>query len=303
MACASPEDFAPIAASTRVGHVALVVADIERSIDYYTQAIGLRLHRRAGAVAALGAGEEDVVIVHEQPGARPAHGHTGLFHFALLLPDRPALARWLARALDVRLPLTGASDHLVSEAIYLQDPDGHGIEIYRDRPRAQWRWHEGAPAMDTLPLDLHGLLADAGPDGGREAEPALLPPGTRMGHVHLRVAEIPATEAFYRDVLGFSLTVRYGSQATFLAAGGYHHHIGANTWQSAGASPPPPGAAALTYATIVLPDAAERARVLARLATAGRQPVGAEGLPPTVVDADGVLIVDPSGNRLLLATG
>ncbi len=195
----------------------------------------------------------------EVAGARPAYGHTGLYHFALLLPERADLARWLAHAGRDNVPLVGLSDHFVSEAIYLSDPDGHGIEIYWDRPREVW---EGQvfERMTTLPLDVGSLMAEL-PDP--ESEPfERLPDGTVMGHVHLKVASIPDTVAFYRDVLGFELMAQLGEQAAFLAAGGYHHHIGANTWESAGAPPPPEGSAALRHVTIVLPDAAERDRVL-----------------------------------------
>ena len=181
------------------------------------------------------------------------------------------------------------SDHFVSEAIYLTDPDGHGIEIYWDRPRELWEGRV-AERMTTLPLDTASLLAELAdpqnePFGG-------LPSKTTMGHVHLCVADIPATVAFYRDLLGLGLMAWLGSHAAFLSAGGYHHHLGANTWQSAGAPPPPPGLAALRHGTIVLPDAAERDRVLARLEQAGN----------AVADDDaGPLVRDPSGNGIVLA--
>jgi catechol 2,3-dioxygenase len=150
-----------IAPATRVGAVHLTVADLERSIAYYTGAIGLALRERDGAVARLGSGNEDLLVLYEEPGARPVEGHTGLFHFALLLPGRAALASWLRHAIDERVQLTGASDHLVSEALYLRDPDGHGIEIYRDRPREEWpKTPGGELAMVTLPLDLEGLLRE-----------------------------------------------------------------------------------------------------------------------------------------------
>ena len=249
-----------------MGDVHLTVGDLERSVDYYREAIGLDVLATDDGRAALGAGGRELLVLVEEPGARPAYGYTGLYHFALLLPERADLARWLAHAGRDSVPLVGLSDHFVSEAIYLSDPDGHGIEIYWDRPREVW---EGQvfERMTTLPLDvgsLMGELADPEPEPFEQ-----LPDGTVMGHVHLKVASIADTVAFYRDVLGFDLMAQLGEQAAFLAAGGYHHHIGANTWESAGAPPPPEGSAALRHVTIVLPDAAERDRVLEQ-ARAGR---------------------------------
>jgi len=274
---------------TTVGPVELTVSDLERSRSYYEQIVGLRVLEHGGSRMSLGTDGTELLVLVEEPGARPAVGHTGLFHFALLVPDRRSLARWLAHAGSDRVPLAGLSDHFVSEAIYLSDPDQHGIEIYADRPRQVWEGQVEA-GLTTLPLDVDALLAEL-------EDPALesfegLPAGTTMGHVHLRVATIPETVEFYRDLLGFDLMATYGSQAAFLAAGGYHHHIGANSWESSGAPPPPSGTAALRQATIVLPDAAERDRVTGRVADAGQEP---EQGP------DGVAVHDPSGNRLLLA--
>jgi catechol 2,3-dioxygenase len=270
--------------------VHLTVADIDRSVDYYTEAIGLRVRERSAGQASLGAGGEDLLVLIEEPGARPVRGHTGLYHFALLLPDRNELAGWLTHAARTRTPLTGMSDHLVSEAIYLSDPDGHGIEIYRDRPRAEWPRGDGqAIAMDTLPLDVHDLLGVL--DSPQDAVFTGLPGGTRMGHVHLHVADVAEAEAFYDGVLGFDVMARFPGQATFLGAGGYHHHVGANVWAGRGAMAPPPGAAALRRATIVLPDEVERDRLAACVADSGGDPVSLD---------EGVLIHDPSRNPLLL---
>ena len=285
----SEVSFPTLPPDTTVGPVELTVSDLERSQSYYEQVVGLRVLEHGGSRMSLGTDGTELLVLAEEPGARPAVGHTGLFHFALLVPDRPSLARWLAHAGRDSVPLTGLSDHFVSEAIYLSDPDRHGIEIYADRPRQVWEGQvEGG--LTTLPLDVDALL-------GELQDPALepfegLPAGTAMGHVHLRVATIPETVEFYRDLLGFDLMATYGSQAAFLAAGGYHHHIGANSWESSGAPPPPPGTAALRQATVILPDAAERDRVAGRVADAGQEP---ESGP------DGVAIHDPSGNRLLLA--
>ena len=279
----SPE----IADRTTVGPVHLTVADLERSLQYYREAIGLDVLEQNGR-ATLGAGERELLALVEEPGAMPAHGHTGLYHFALLLPERVDLARWLAHAGRDGVPLVGLSDHFVSEAIYLSDPDGHGIEIYWDRPREIWEG-EVFERMTTLPLDVGGVLAEL-PEPDEPFEQ--LPDDTVMGHVHLKVASIPDTIAFYRDVLGFDLMAQLGEQAAFLSAGGYHHHIGANTWESAGATAPPDGLAALRQATIVLPDAAERDSVLDRLEQAGHAAEQSD---------DGPRVRDPSGNALVLA--
>jgi len=286
----APSTDAEISAEARMGPVHLTVADLQTSLAYYEREVGLRALERDGDRASLGTGRTQLLVLSEEPGARPSHGHTGLYHFALLVPERQGLARWLAHAARDRVPLTGLSDHFVSEAIYLSDPDDHGIEIYWDRPREVW---EGlvAQRMTTLPLDVDSLLAEV--DGPDTSAFDGLPDGTTMGHVHLKVASIPETIAFYRDVLGFGLMAKLGPYAGFLSAGGYHHHLGANTWESAGAGPPPVGSAALRHATIVLPDADERLRVLARISDAGVESQDVAG------DA---LIRDPSGNGLLLVT-
>jgi catechol 2,3-dioxygenase len=277
-------------ASTTLGAVELTVSDLERSLGYYQRSLGLEVLERGYGTAVLGVPGRRLLGLLELPGApAAAPGHTGLFHFALLLPERAELARWLLHAARDEVPLTGLSDHFVSEALYLRDPDGHGIEIYWDRPRETWEGQVAA-RMTTLPLDIDDLL---GAHVGEPEEPyGGMPAGTTMGHVHLKVAEIPASVAFYRDGLGFDLMAQLGAQAAFLGAGGYHHHIGANVWESAGGSPPPEGAAALHRATIVLPDEIERNDVLGRLDGLG---VAAE------TTASGPVVRDPSGNAFLLA--
>jgi len=262
-----------IAAQTTVGAVHLTVADLERSLAYYRDAIGLEVLETSGGEASLGAGGRELLHLVEEPGARPADGYSGLFHFALLVPARSDLSAWLRHAIDDRVTLTGASDHFVSEALYLRDPDHHGIEIYADRPREVWGAHP--ERIGTWPLDIDDLLSAS--DAPRTA----LPAGTRMGHVHLRVADVDETIAYYRDLLGFDLIAQLGDQAAFLSAGGYHHHLGANTWESRGAAQAPEGTARLGQFTIVLPDEAERERI-ARLV--GDDPH------------------DPSGNRFVLST-
>jgi catechol 2,3-dioxygenase len=280
-----------IAAATTMGAVELTVADLERSLAFYRSAIGLEVLEERDGRASLGAGTTRLLALVEEPGARPATGHTGLYHFALLVPTRPDLARWLAHAARERVPLTGLSDHFVSEAIYLDDPDLHGIEIYADRPRELWEGTVG-DRLTTAPLDVERLLAEVGDPAAASFD--RLADGTVMGHVHLKVAAIPETIAFYRDVLGFGLTATYGAQAAFLSAGGYHHHVGANSWESAGAPPPPPGSAALRHAEILLPDAASRDAVADRVRASGGE-VEERG--------DDLVVRDPSQNALVLAAG
>jgi catechol 2,3-dioxygenase len=275
-----------IAPATRMGAVHLTVSDLPRSLDYYKRLLGLQVREREDGTARLGAGGEDLLVLHEEPGAEPAPRNTGLFHFALLVPSRHDLARWFAHAIKNDAQFTGMSDHLVSEAIYLRDPDWHGIEIYRDRPKGEWERDGEFVKMATLPLDTEGVLSAL--DGG---DPAFenMAPGTTMGHVHLQVAEIPATETFYTDVVGLDLQARYADQASFLSAGGYHHHLGANVWNSRGAAPPPPGSAALRHFTVLLPDEAALRQV-------------AQRIPDAMQDSTGEIAVkDPASNVLILA--
>jgi catechol 2,3-dioxygenase len=262
-----------------MGPVHLTVADLARSLEYYRDAIGLQVLSHEDGQASLGAGGLELLGLVEEAGVRPADGYAGLFHFALLVPQRSDLARWLAHAARDRVPMTGMSDHFVSEALYLRDPDGHGIEIYADRPRETWEGRVG-DTLTTMALDVDDLLGELG-DPATEPFDGL-PAGTVMGHVHLRVSSLPETIAFYRDAIGFDLMAEYGSQAAFLAVGGYHHHLGANIWESAGAAQAPSGTANLRHATIVLADEAERDRVLAR------------------AGADGPFVRDPSGNTIRL---
>jgi len=271
-----------------MGTVELSVADLARTLEYWQREIGLRVLEQRDGWASLGT-DTEVVRFLEEPGAQPDTGHTGLYHVALLVPDRPSLARWLAHAARDRVSLTGLSDHAVSEAIYLRDPDHHGIEIYADRPRELWEGRVGE-LLTTFPLDVDSLLGELDDPAAEPFDG--LPDGTVVGHTHLRVADIDSSIAFYRDVLGFPLTGELPTMAAFLGAGGYHHHVGANVWESAGAPPAPPGTATLKHATIVLPDGEELDRVAGRVADAGQEPE-----PRT----DGVLVRDPSANRLLLA--
>jgi catechol 2,3-dioxygenase len=247
-------------ATLRLGPVHLTVADVDRSAGFYQDAIGLGVQSREDGTAALGAGGEPLLVLHEVPGARPAGRSAGLFHYALLFPTREELARALQRLAATPTPISGASDHGVSEALYLSDPDGNGIELYADRPRDAWPppTEPGARVgMFTRPLDLDDLL------GLVAAEPPVPRAGAGlvMGHVHLHVGDLAAAQAFYRDRLGLELMTTYPG-ALFLSAGGYHHHLGVNTWAGEGVGPAPAGTAGLREWTLVLEedDAAAAAR-------------------------------------------
>jgi catechol 2,3-dioxygenase len=236
----------------RVASVRLAVSDLSRSADFYERVLGLPLASIDADSARLGPEHERPALVLEEI-ADPtplAPASTGLFHVAWLHPSRPALAASVRRVVGQRWRFDGASDHGVSEALYLTDPDGLGIELYADRPREQWeRPPEGRGVrMVTLPLDLEDLLAQD-PGGPAPAIPA----GTTVGHVHLKVSEVPRSAAFYRDALGFEEQARLPS-AAFLAAGGYHHHVGLNSWQSEGASAPPDTAPGLREVEFELGD-------------------------------------------------
>jgi len=245
------------AAPIEISHVALTVNDLSAMTEFYETALGLSRLAEGGGVAKLGAGDTVLLELRGDPAARRSSpGEAGLFHTAFLMPDRPALARWLRHVVDSRLQLQGASDHLVSEAIYLADPEGNGIEVYADRPRTGWHAADGTIRMATDPLDLPGLLRDA------DAPWTGAPAGSVIGHVHLQVGALPEAEAFFAGKLGLSVMARY-TGATFLGAGGYHHHIAANVWNSRNAAPrsfPATGLAELVLAV----DAAEHAAILAR---------------------------------------
>ena len=278
--------------ATTLGAVALTVSDLDAQAAFYREAIGLREIRRGRDTVELGAPESDTALVTlvGRPEAPPRlRRTTGLFHLALLVPDRAELARSLQRVTAAGHRFTGAADHLVSEALYLDDPEGNGIELYRDRPREEWSYDDGRLGMGTLPLDLEGVLASApAGDPGKG-----MPAGTRIGHVHLQVASIPDAEAFYVDALGFEATVRGYPGALFVSAGGYHHHLGLNTWAGARAPAPAPGSRGLRSFTIVLPDDAALATMLAAVAVAGLE-VGE--------DRGRAVVTDPSGNRAVLTT-
>lgn len=276
---------------TRLGYVHLTVSDLERALAFYQHSLGFQVHRRQAGTAYLGAGREDLLALTERPGAIRVPHRSGLYHFAILVPSRLALARSLANLIETETKLEGGSDHLVSEALYLADPDGNGIEIYRDRPRSAWEYAHGVLRMGVDPLDYRAILAESQND----PQPwSGLHPDTVLGHMHLHVAHIPEAEAFYTQVLGFGLVLRYHGAASFFSAGGYHHHLGVNTWNGVGVPPPPPDAVGLRYFVVQLPDDEEQARLIARLEAAN---VAYE------LREDGLWARDPSQNGILFAVG
>jgi catechol 2,3-dioxygenase len=264
----------------RLGPVRLQVADLDRSLEWYQRVLGARLVRRGEETATLGTeGGAPLIELRERAGARPVprRGRLGLYHFAVLLPDRAALGRFL-RHLGELGERAGMADHLVSEAVYLTDPDGLGIEVYADRPRENWRQEGGQLAMTTDPLDVEDLLRA----GGGERWTGL-PAGTVIGHVHFFVGDLARAEDFYHAGLGLDKTVWSYPGALFLAAGGYHHHVGTNTW-AAGAPAATDEDARLLEWELVVPSAAEAERAAASLAAAGwaveRVPGGALAQDP-----------------------
>ena len=238
---------------TSVSEIALTVGDLAREVRFYTHVLGLDVVDEPPGSVRLGAGDRAFLRLDERAGAPPAPGATGLFHFAILCPTRRDLASVASRLVGLRHPLQGAADHLVSEAVYLADPEGNGLEFYVDRPRHVWHSVEGGIFMTTEPLDVPGLLMAApGPAAG-------LPPGTVVGHVHLRVASLAASEEFYGGQLGFEVTSRAFPGALFVAAGGYHHHVGLNVWGGPHAPPREGSAGLMSFDLIVSPpEARER---------------------------------------------
>jgi catechol 2,3-dioxygenase len=279
---------ARLPATLRLGVVHLTVSDLDRSILFYERAIGLKTHRREAGEAAMGVGEEDLIVLVEEPGARRAGRHAGLYHYALLYPSREELARAALRLAATTTPIQGASDHGTHEAIYLPDPDGNGIELAADRPREAWPdlanpgW-DGGPR----PLDMEALLATvAGEEPRREAGPGLV-----VGHLHLHVGDLERGVGFYRDVLGFELVMFFPGQAAFVSAGGYHHHLGFNTWRGEGVGLAPAGRVGLRHWTVVLDDPKEVAAVRERVEAAGIEAEEAEGRGFLVRDPWGIAVV------------
>jgi len=266
-----------------IGTVYLRTPNLQRLLTFYQNVIGLHVQHTDGKITYLGAGDIPLLGLMDTPSARKYPGAAGLFHFALLVPSRQDLARSLKQLSNTRTRSQGMSDHLVSEAVYLADPDGNGIEIYRDRPREDW-YQDGQFRMDTLPLDLSGVMNEL---DSQDTDWTGIAPGTVMGHIHLHVGDIPQSNAFYTDVLGLDLMAHWSS-ALFLSYDGYHHHVGANIW--GGRNPAPADASGLSHFEVRLPDA--RLQNL----LAGLDQLGV----PVESRENGYLVADPSQNAILL---
>lgn len=279
---------------TRIGRAALRVADLEETTAFYRDVVGLSVLDRDADRASLGVDGTALLVLERDPD-RPERGRTdaGLFHTAFRVPSRAALGEALARVRD-RWRLDGASDHLVSEALYLDDPEGNGVEIYRDRPREEWPVDEGTVRMATEPLDVRGVAAAGeAASGGDLVDDA--PPGTDVGHVHLEVTSLPAFEAVYVDGLGFEVGMS-GPNVRFVAAGGYHHHLGANTWR--GRTTPAAGRG-LAWFEVVVPDDDALDAVRGRL-----DAIASDGEVELVVEGreDGIAVTDADGIEVRIRT-
>jgi catechol 2,3-dioxygenase len=268
-----------------VGEVNIKVKNLDHSLDFYQNIMGFQVLEKAGRKAVLTTDGKTALVTLEQPEGVVAKiaRTSGLYHFAILLPSRADLSVFLRHMVQTGYPL-GAADHYVSEALYLNDPDGNGIEVYRDRPSAEWDWNNGLVEMATEELDGNGILAES------DAEWSGLPAGTLMGHIHLHVADLKKAEQFYTKGLGFEI-VSYYPQAAFLSTGGYHHHIAINTWQGEGAATPPINSVGLNWYSLVFPDEAARENAIKQLKQLGAL---------ITEEADFFITSDPSGNQIRL---
>jgi catechol 2,3-dioxygenase len=280
------EFFDMSAAPMRVGRVLLKVRDLEAVSGFYRNVLGLTVMANDDREATLGTGRTPLVVLEADEAVTPRdRRQAGLFHTAFLMPTRADLARWLGHAAEARVPLQGASDHIVSEAIYLADPEGNGIEVYADRPVARWRGANGDIKMSTDPLDKQNLLA--ADDGAGWTG---FPEDGSIGHVHLQVGDMAAADRFYRDVLGFDTTADYPG-ASFYGSGGYHHQLAGNVWNSRGATQRPKGMAGLDNVEIIVRDTADIATIVARADSAGIE---------TTMGAEGTVLHDPWGTAITL---
>lgn len=272
---------------TFVSQVALRVNNIVKSLRFYEEVLGFQVLTRSNTKAVLTANGTTPLVTLEQL-SRPEpkqERKTGLYHFALLLPSRADLGEVIRHLVKTAYPLQGASDHLVSEAIYLADPDGNGIEIYRDRSNANWEWSDNEVKMATLPLDAQAVLAEA-----KNEKWAGLPSHTVMGHIHLHVADLEETKVFY-EKLGFDVVSKFPNQALFMSTGRYHHHIGVNIWNGRGADAPSESSPGMKYFTIEFPDEKKRDIVVNRL-----KEIGAE----VSKEEHAIFTKDPSQNQIKL---
>jgi catechol 2,3-dioxygenase len=275
----------------RIGATALAVRDLDRVAGYYRSLLGLAEIERSADTVRLGAGGVPFLTLEHRPGFKPDDPRAaGLYHNAFLMPTRLDLARWIAHIIKHRIPVSGASDHEVSEAIYLDDPEGNGVEVYCDRPASSWRWQDNMVAMVTEALDVEAILKELD-----ETTPPYesAPEGLRVGHVHLHVGDVDKAQEFYGGILGLDVVRRRGG-ATFMSSGGYHHHVGANTWRSPGAGLRDPERAGLSWFAFEAADDKAFDAFVARLKAAGIA---------TSDGVDGLEFADPWGNRVRLVRG
>jgi len=284
--------------STLIGHVSLRVANLENQIAFYQQVLGFLVHWREGNKAGLGAGGADLLRLTEQPNVKKYQRVTGLYHFAVLFPNRRELARAVARLYALKYP-NYPTDHIMTKTTYLDDPEGNGIELYTESPEdGAWslvngeyvtRRADGTLSDGREPLDVNALFSHLKEDDRLDAS---IPKETRVGHVHLHVRDLHEAVDFYHGILGFDMMGVVDSfRMAFVSAGGYHHHIGLNTWQGEGAPPPPSDAVGLRHFTVELPDGKALGEVVARVDQAGI---------PSNQTEDGLLVHDPSQNGVVL---
>ena len=286
--------------ATKIGLVSLRVANLENQLLFYQQVLGFQLHWREGNKAGLGAGGADLLRMTEEPDLKRYRGVTGLYHFAVLFPNRRELARAIARLMVLKYP-NYPTDHIMTKTTYLDDPEGNGIELYCESPEdGTWtlsdgvyetRRADGSLSDGREPLDVNALLTHLSEDDRLDVP---IPPETRMGHIHLHVRNIDEAVDFYHGVIGFDVMgVAKAFRMGFVSAGGYHHHIGLNTWQGEGAPPPLVDALGMRHFTVDLPDQASLDEVVARVEKAG---------VPANQTEDGLLVYDPSQNGVILRT-
>lgn len=274
----------------RIGAIGLIARDLDLLTNYYRDLLGLTVIERTDSFARLGAGGVTLIEIEHRPGAAPDDTATaGLYHTAFLMPTRQDHARWILHIAKNRVPISGASDHGVSEAFYLDDPEGNGVEVYSDRPMEKWERQDGLVVMQTKQLDIEAILREV--DRTKAAYPAA-PEGLRIGHVHLRVGNVEKAEEFYRGAIGLDLTRRRGG-ATFMSSGGYHHHVGANVWHSDGARERDPDRAGLAWFSMEAADPASINAISGRLLAAKA---------PIESTAGGIETADPWGTRIRLVT-
>jgi catechol 2,3-dioxygenase len=270
----------------RIGTVGLIARDLDLLTNYYRDLLGLTVMERTGKVARLGTGGVTLIEIEHRPDALPDDPSTaGLYHTAFLMPTRADHARWIMHVARNRVPITGASDHGVSEAFYLDDPEGNGVEVYNDRPAERWTWQDGLVVMQTRQLDIEAILDEI--DRATATYPAA-PEGLRVGHIHLRVGSVEQAEQFYRGPIGLELTRRRGG-ATFMSSGGYHHHVGANVWHSDGADARDMNRAGLSWFSMELAEPGAIDAMAGRLRAANA---------PVEASPGGVETADPWGTRI-----